>query len=378
VWFNRKNDAVDKAAQIDTLKQLLAEKDTRLYEFRETIEAQQAQIDDLENRNKHLSQLASLILNNDATLDRMRNKSAQNSVALFEEQNSTRASSKLFEQSVSLLDQVKQGTEALNDHTTRNRASIDNLDDASQTIAQFTDRIVEIAGQTNLLALNAAIEAARAGEQGRGFAVVADEVRNLAIKTDAATNEIRDYVAVITDNSDKTRTGFGDMVDSIDAVNNNADRINSTIEVVIDLSNKMLDTISRSTSGMFIETIKMDHILYKLAIYKVVSNLSDKSEADFADHHHCRLGTWYYDGDGAARLAHLDTFRQLEKPHTVVHQAGIEAIRAYRFDDFDFCYQKLIEMENASDQVIELLERLEGDYYEVLFRPGEARAAGGQ
>lgn len=77
------------------------------------------------------------------------------------------------------------------------KVQIDSLNDQSQQVASILDVIRSIAEQTNLLALNAAIEAARAGEQGRGFAVVADEVRNLATRTHQATGDIQSIIEAL-------------------------------------------------------------------------------------------------------------------------------------------------------------------------------------
>ena len=92
---------------------------------------------------------------------------------------------------------------------------MDTLSGQAEGIGQIMGVISDIADQTNLLALNAAIEAARAGEAGRGFAVVADEVRKLAEKTMAATHEVGQVISGIQEGTRKSASGVDLSINTI-------------------------------------------------------------------------------------------------------------------------------------------------------------------
>ncbi|MCK6390050.1 MAG: methyl-accepting chemotaxis protein [Azonexus sp.] len=123
----------------------------------------------------------------------------------------------------------------ISDAVQRSSETVEDLGRQSDQITSIVNTIKEIADQTNLLALNAAIEAARAGEQGRGFAVVADEVRKLAERTSLSTTEIGGMVA-------KIQGGTRSAVDSMQA---GVSQVGSGVE----LASRAGESINRIREG---------------------------------------------------------------------------------------------------------------------------------
>lgn len=108
---------------------------------------------------------------------------------------------------------------------------VTELETTAQSIAQIITTITAIAEQTNLLALNAAIEAARAGEQGRGFAVVADEVRSLAEKTTQSSNEINTIINSLTKNVSEVTDSMAVVVQQVQNISQSAQNTAAEIDV---------------------------------------------------------------------------------------------------------------------------------------------------
>ncbi|MGQ9861815.1 MAG: CZB domain-containing protein [Thiobacillaceae bacterium] len=120
----------------------------------------------------------------------------------------------------------------------------------------------------------------------------------------------------------------------------------------------MEGAIAASSLRSFVELAKVDHLIYKFEIYRVLFGLSDKQADAFVSHTACRLGKWYYEGEGRECYSRLPGYREMENPHMLVHEHGVMAVRSYREGKYDAAAQHLAQMEAASMDVHRHLEEM--------------------
>jgi len=356
------------------------------------------------------SQVSSAVEEMTATIVESSKNAGEAANQAKEAANAARAGNQVVSQTIEGMNRIAQVVQ-------ESANTVQELAKSSDKIGEIIGVIDDIADQTNLLALNAAIEAARAGEQGRGFAVVADEVRKLAERTGKATKEITDMIKGIQNDTKGAVAGMEQGINEVQQGRELADKAGESLTAIATYSQKVMDMIqqiataaeeqsaaseeiARSVEGIarvtkenatgveqsaaaaeqlnrqaeglrtMVASFKVsggntgilalaanDHLVYVNKLKSVMDGHTRSDSWKSVNSETCRFGKWYHSLE-AREFAHMREFEAIRVPHKQVHDFANDAVKALAAGDKTRANKSFEQALAASHAVIEHINRL--------------------